>query len=349
MRNVALNEKKDALILLDQTRLPNDTCFIELHSTEEIVSAIRRLAVRGAPAIGIAAAYAYYLSALRAIHHSNRYAYLAKEKALLLSARPTAVNLQWALERMERKAKEISNLPDHVFLQSLLEEAERIREEDVENNRKMAEYGLSLLKENDGVLTHCNAGWLATSEYGTALGPIYLARERNFPLRVYADETRPLLQGARLTAYELSRAGADVTLLCDNMACSLMQKGLIQAVFVGCDRAARNGDCANKIGTAGVAVLAKHFKIPIYFFVPLSTVDMRSKSGKDIVIEERHGEELTHLYYEKPFKLEGVKTYNPAFDVTDHNLITAIVTERGIVRAPFSKNLKAIMEEKADV
>jgi methylthioribose-1-phosphate isomerase len=349
MKNVALSEKKDALIVLDQTRLPNETCFLELTSTDEIVSAIRCLAVRGAPAIGIAAAYAYYLSARRSVHAQNRFAYLAREKALLMSARPTAVNLKWALERMERKALDCANFPDHAFIHCLLEEAEAIREEDARNNRKMAEFGLSLLKENDGVLTHCNAGWLATSEYGTALGPIYLAKERKFPLRVYADETRPLLQGARLTVYELSYAGADVTLLCDNMACSLMQKGLVQAVFVGCDRAARNGDCANKIGTAGVAVLAKHYKIPIYFFVPISTVDMRCKSGRDIVIEERGGEELTHLYYEKPLALNGVKTYNPAFDVTDHSLITAIVTERGIVRAPFSKNLKAIMEEKADV
>ncbi|HWS30266.1 MAG TPA: S-methyl-5-thioribose-1-phosphate isomerase [Clostridia bacterium] len=349
MKNVALNEKRDALVILDQTRLPAETRFLELNTIDEIVFAIRRLAVRGAPAIGIAAAYAYYLSARRAVNEENRYKYLAREKALLLSSRPTAVNLAWALERMERTANLCARFPDHAFLSRLLEEAELIREEDAQNNRKMAEYGLSLLKENDGVLTHCNAGWLATSEYGTALGPVYLAKERNIPLRVYADETRPLLQGARLTAYELKEAGADVTLLCDNMACSLMQKGLVQAVFVGCDRAARNGDCANKIGTAGVAVLAKHFKIPVYFFVSVSTVDMRCKSGRDIVIEERGGEELTHLYYEKPMAPEGVKTYNPAFDVTDHSLITVIVTERGIVRAPFSKNLKAIMEEKADV
>lgn len=349
MKNVALNEAKDALVILDQTLLPNETKRIELRTTDEIVDAIRRLAVRGAPAIGIAAAYAYYLSARRAVNMGDRYAYLEKEKAILNGARPTAVNLAWALERMERAALMGSKFSDPIFLDHLLRTAESIREEDAQNNRRMAEYGLSLLKPNDGVLTHCNAGWLATSEYGTALGPLYLAKERGIPLRVYADETRPLLQGARLTAYELFEAGVDVTLLCDNMACSLMQKGLVQAVFVGCDRAASNGDCANKIGTAGVAVLAKHFNIPVYFFVPASTVDMNCKTGADIIIEQRGGEELTGLWYEKPMAPAGVKTYNPAFDVTDHSLIAGIVTERGIVRAPFEEGLKKIMEENADV
>ncbi len=349
MNNVALNEEKDALVVLDQRLLPNETRFLTLRTTEEIVSAIRSLAVRGAPAIGIAAAYAYYLSARRAVGKENRYTYLNGEKALLLSARPTAVNLSWALERIERTALKCARFPDHAFLSRLLEEAELIRAEDASNNRKMAEYGLSLLKPNDGVLTHCNAGWLATSEYGTALGPLYLAKERGIPLRVYADETRPLLQGARLTAYELSEAGVNVTLLCDNMACSLMQKGLVQAVFVGCDRAAKNGDCANKIGTAGLAVIARHFHIPVYFFVPVSTVDWNCPTGKDIVIEQRGGEELTHLWYEKPMAPEGVKTYNPAFDVTEHSLITGIVTERGIVSAPLEENLKKLMEEEKDV
>ena len=349
MKNVALNGAKDALVILDQTLLPNETKWIELRTTDEIVDAIRRLAVRGAPAIGIAAAYAYYLSARRAVNAGDRYAYLEKEKALLNSARPTAVNLAWALERMERAALMGSKFSDPVFLDQLLRAAQSIREEDAKNNRRMAEYGLSLLKKGDGVLTHCNAGWLATSEYGTALGPLYLAKERGIPLRVYADETRPLLQGARLTAYELFEAGVDVTLLCDNMACSLMQKGLVQAVFVGCDRAASNGDCANKIGTAGVAVLAKHFNIPVYFFVPTSTVDMNCKTGADIIIEQRGGEELTGLWYEKPMAPAGVKTYNPAFDVTDHSLIAGIVTERGIVRAPFEEGLKKLMEENADV
>ncbi|MCE5236578.1 MAG: S-methyl-5-thioribose-1-phosphate isomerase, partial [Eubacteriales bacterium] len=300
MKNVALNHAKDALVVLDQTRLPNEAEFLILHTTDEIVSAIRRLAVRGAPAIGVAAAYAYFLSARRAVKTNDRMAYLAGEKARLAAARPTAVNLIWALTRMERAALSLVNLPDAAFLDGLCDEAERIRAEDAANNLKMAGYGLSLLKENDGVLTHCNAGWLATSEYGTALGPIYLAKERGFFLRVYADETRPLLQGARLTAYELKEAGVDVTLLCDNMACSLMQKGLVQAVLVGCDRAAKNGDCANKIGTAGLAVLAKHFGIPVYFFVPVSTVDMACRTGADIVIEQREGKELTHLWYERP-------------------------------------------------
>lgn len=225
-------------------------------------------------------------------------------------------------------------------------ESRAIRREDEEMCRAIAEHGLSLLKAGDGVLTHCNAGPLATSRYGTALGPILLAGERGIPLRVFADETRPLLQGARLTAWELARAGVEVTLICDNMASMVMKNGWVQACFVGCDRVAANGDTANKIGTSGVAILAKHYGIPVYVLGPTSTIDMACPDGDHIPIEERDGEEIKTMWYEKPMALPEVKCYNPAFDVTDHELIAGIVTEKGICRPPYTKSLKALFDDK---
>jgi methylthioribose-1-phosphate isomerase len=208
--------------------------------------------------------------------------------------------------------------------------------------RKISEHGLSLLKDGDGVLTHCNAGPLATSRYGTAIGPILLAQEKGIHIRAFADETRPLLQGARLTAYELQKAGVDVTLICDNMASIVMKNGWINACFVGCDRVAANGDAANKIGTSGVAILAKHYGIPFYVLGPSSTIDLSCETGADIPIELRDGEEIRSMHYEKPMAPEGVKCFNPAFDVTDHELIAGIITEKGIVRPPFKENLAAL-------
>ena len=230
------------------------------------------------------------------------------------------------------------------IVELLGKEAEKIQKEDMDMCQRIAEYGLTLIKDGDGILTHCNAGPLATSRYGTALGPVLLGRERNMNFHVFVDETRPLLQGARLTAYELLKADVDATLICDNMAASVMKKGWVKACFVGCDRIAANGDTANKIGTSGVAILAKYFGIPFYVLGPTSTIDMSCKSGDDIKIELRDGEEIKRKYYQKPMAPENIKCYNPAFDVTDHELITGIVTERGILRAPYSKSLTEIMK-----
>ena len=221
-------------------------------------------------------------------------------------------------------------------------EAGKIHDEDVAACRAMGEYGLTLLKPGMGILTHCNAGTIATAKYGTCLAPVYLGHERGYNFHLYADETRPLLQGARLTSWELQRAGIDVTLICDNMASIVMKNGWIDAVVVGCDRMAANGDGANKIGTSGVAILAKEYGIPFYMFVPTSTIDLSTATGDDIVIEQREGEEIYKMWYEKDMAPAGVKTYNPAFDVTDHKYITAVVTEKGVVRPPYDVNLRKL-------
>ena len=227
----------------------------------------------------------------------------------------------------------------------LLEESHKIRQEDIDACKAMGEHGLSLLEKVMGILTHCNAGTLATAMYGTCLAPIHLGQERGYDFRVYADETRPLLQGARLTAWELQKSGVDVTLICDNMASTVMKQGKIQAVVVGCDRMAANGDGANKIGTSGVAILAKEYGIPFYMYVPTSTIDMDTETGNDIVIEERDGREISEMWYEKTMAPDGVKTFNPAFDVTDHKYITAVITEKGVVYPPYDENLRKLFEE----
>ena len=310
------------LLLLDQSLLPNEEKYIEPKTKEDYFTAIKTLQVRGAPAIGIFAAYAM------ALLEGDK----AKLKAYLDSARPTAVNLSWATERMLKAYKEGRDL---------IEEAKAIHNEDKELCRKISEYGLSLLKDGDGILTHCNAGALATSEYGTGLGPLLLGKEKGYEFHVYSDETRPLLQGARLTSYELEKAGIDVTLICDSMASLVMKQGKINAVLVGADRIANNGDTANKIGTSGVAVLAKHYGIPFYVLAPYSTVDTACESGDDIIIEERSGEEIKTYMFKEPTALPETKCFNPAFDVTDGGLITAIITDRGIHYPPF--NFKEIL------
>ena len=246
---------------------------------------------------------------------------------------------------MEGAVKELDTVDG--IRAKLLQESEDIHDEDIRVCRKIGEYGLELVQPGWGLLTHCNAGQLATVKYGTATAPIYLGQERGYHFQVFADETRPLLQGARLTASELHAAGVDVTLICDNMAATVMKKGWVQAVFVGCDRVAANGDAANKIGTLGVAILAKRFGIPFYICAPSSTIDLNTPTGAEIPIEERDGDEISTMWYAKPMAAEGVKTFNPAFDVTDADLITGIVTEYGVARAPYDLSLKEIFARKA--
>ncbi|MBO4902333.1 MAG: S-methyl-5-thioribose-1-phosphate isomerase [Lachnospiraceae bacterium] len=345
---VALNEAGDALLIIDQTKLPNEEVILALKTQKEIHDAIYLLQVRGAPAIGVAAAYGVYLAAREM--DTQDYDTFAKQfhdaAAYLNSARPTAVNLSWALRRMEDVVAEAKNCSVAKIKELLKKEAEEIQEEDINICRMIGEYGLTLIKKGDGLLTHCNAGQLATSRYGTATAPMYLAHEKGYGIHVFADETRPLLQGARLTAYELNKAGIDVTLICDNMASMVMRQGKVQAVFVGCDRVAMNGDAANKIGTSQVAILAKHYGIPFYVCAPSSTIDENLTDGSQIPIEERPGEEICSMWYEKRMTPEGVKTYNPAFDVTDHTLISAIITENGIARAPYETSLRKMLEGK---
>ena len=343
---VTMNEETGALVIVDQTKLPNEVEMLSLTSQEEIWEAIQKLRVRGAPAIGVAAAFGLYLAVRKSAAKTEDefFQELYRAAEYLNSSRPTAVNLKWALRRMECKARECAGLGVQGIKEYLRQECWDIYEEDIRVCRKLGEYGLSLIQQGWGLLTHCNAGQLATVRYGTATAPMYLGKERGYDLHVYCDETRPLLQGARLTSYELAQAGIDTTLICDNMAASLMKKGKIQAVFVGCDRVAANGDAANKIGTLGVAILAKYYQIPFYVVAPSSTIDLETAVGQDIVIEQRDASEVRELWYEKPMVAENVKIWNPAFDVTNHELITAIITEFGIARAPYDQSLKAIIE-----
>ena len=347
-QNIRYDKQAEALYIIDQTLLPGEEREIRLTTLDEMVEAIRALRVRGAPAIGICAGYCMYLLA-RDAWTEDRQAFLQKLKACgetLNASRPTAVNLSWAIGEMMAVARARLQEPREALLDALYQKAVAIHEDDIAKCKAISEYGLSLLKEGDSVLTHCNAGPLATSRYGTAQGPFLLAAERGMHIRVFADETRPLLQGARLTSYELQRAGVDVTLICDNMASIVMKNGWVQACFVGCDRVAANGDTANKIGTSGVAILAKHYGIPVYVLGPTSTIDMNCPDGNHIPIEERDPEEIKTMWYAKPMALPEVKCYNPAFDVTDHDLIAGIVTEKGICRPPYTKSLKALFADK---
>jgi methylthioribose-1-phosphate isomerase len=344
IQSVKLDDENNALIILDQTLLPNEKKFTKLVEMKDVWDAIYLLKVRGAPAIGIAAAYGVYLGTKtsKTSNYEELYADFKNVKDYLASSRPTAVNLFWALNRMEARLKAEKDKSVSEIKEALKEEAEKIRLEDENVCKSIGNYALSLLKPGWGLLTHCNAGTIATAKYGTALAPIYLGNEKNYNFKVYADETRPLLQGARLTAWELNEAGVDVTLICDNMASIVMKEGKIKAVLVGCDRVAANGDTANKIGTSGVAILAKHYNIPFYVCAPMSTIDLNCKTGDDIQIELRPAEEVTEKWYSKRMAPEGVKVYNPCFDVTDHELITAIVTEKGIVYPSYIRNLREI-------
>ncbi|MBQ6758771.1 MAG: S-methyl-5-thioribose-1-phosphate isomerase [Selenomonadaceae bacterium] len=341
---VELDEQENAVIILDQTKLPNEIKFLHLKNQEDMWQAIYLLQVRGAPAIGVFAAFALYLIAkdIHADTWETFYDSFHKAKEYLNSSRPTAVNLSWALNRMEKVAIENKNKPIPEMKALLLAESKKIKAEDISMCRRIGENGLTLIKDGDGILTHCNAGQLATSKYGTALAPIHLGIERGMNFRVFCDETRPLLQGARLSAFELMMDGVDTTVICDNMASQVMKNGWVNVVFVGCDRVAANGDVCNKIGTSGVAILAKHYGIPFYVLGSNSTIDMSIKSGEEIIIEQRPPEEVTDMWYKQRMVPQGVKVYNPAFDVVDHELITGIVTEYGIARPPYTESLKAI-------
>ena len=339
--HVRLSDDLTGVVILDQTLLPNQRSYLTLREPEEMFEAIRLLRVRGAPAIGICAGYC--LAALAEQRKNMPSEQFSEEihrlAEYLNSSRPTAVNLSWALNRLEQRISAMSEADPPSVAAALREEALAIHREDIAMCKAISEFGLTLLKDGDGVLTHCNAGPLATSRYGTALGPLLLGKERGMSFRVFADETRPLLQGARLTSFELLSAGIDVTLICDSMASAVMKNGWVNACFVGCDRVAANGDTANKIGTSGVAILAKHYGIPFYVLGPTSTVDLSCPTGNDIQIELRDPEEIKSKFYAQPMAPDGVKCYNPAFDVTDNSLIAGIVTEKGICRPPYTKSL----------
>ncbi|MBR6736087.1 MAG: S-methyl-5-thioribose-1-phosphate isomerase [Oscillospiraceae bacterium] len=341
---VSYDENKDKLVIIDQTKLPGKTVFLNLCEKEEIFEAIRTLQVRGAPAIGVAAAIGIYVISNRfeTESYDEFTSEFSKVKSYLVSSRPTAVNLSWALERMEKVVSNNKGLTVSDIKTLLKKEALEIRDEDIKVCRAIGENGLTLLKDGDGILTHCNAGRLAAVRYGTALAPIHVGKEKGINFKVFTDETRPLLQGARLSSYELSENGIDTTVICDNMASCVMKQGWVQAVLVGCDRVAANGDAANKIGTSGVAVLAKHYGIPFYVCAPLSTIDMACPDGESITIEERSPDEVTEMWYKERMAPKNVKVYNPAFDVTDASLITAFITEKGVIYPPFDENFKKL-------
>ena len=319
--------------MIDQRLLPGKLVFIYCNSARSVWDAIKRMKIRGAPAIGVAAAYGVYLGIKNS--KNNFFKDLERTAAYLATSRPTARNLFWALERMKEKALSNNEKPVAVLKKILLEEAHKILDEDKKSCRKMGQFGNTLIKKRDTILTHCNAGGLATADYGTALGVIFAAHKSGKKIKVYADETRPVLQGARLTAWELMREGIDATLISDNMAASLMAKGKIDKVIVGADRIAKNGDAANKIGTYSLGVLAHHHKVPFYVVAPVSTIDKRTKTGKDIPIEERNPDEVRKIgnSYIAP---KRVKVFNPAFDVTPAKFIAAIITEKGIFRKPYN-------------
>lgn len=339
--------------IIDQTLLPGEIKRIQLDQREEIWEAIKKLRVRGAPAIGVCAAYGLAVLAdqYECEDREDFDKKLHEDKEYLATSRPTAVNLFWALNRMEETAKSQPDLPVPDMKARLKEEAQAIRDEDVAISLGIGRYGFDLLKDLKeegkpvGILTHCNAGTLATAKYGTATAPIYTALKEGWAgddVRVFCDETRPLLQGARLTAFELKEAGVDTHLQCDNMASLLMKQGKVDIIFVGCDRVAANGDTANKIGTSAVAILANYYGIPFYVCAPSSTIDMGTETGEGIPIEERDPDELAEMWYEKRMAPEGISIYNPAFDVTDHDLITGIITEKGLVKAPYREGFQEL-------
>lgn len=343
---VRLSDDGTAVTIIDQTLLPNRLVHLDLTERQQMFDAIKLLKVRGAPAIGVCAGYCYYVLARKASQNAADYdsfvSTMSAERDFLNSSRPTAVNLSWALDRMHAVTTTHASLKPEDVVPLLHDECIAIHREDLAMSEEISRLGASLLHDGDGVLTHCNAGPLACLGYGTGQGPLFYAHDHGKDVHVFADETRPLLQGARLTSYELQRAGVDVTLICDNMASIVMKNGWVQACMVGCDRVAMNGDAANKIGTSGVAILAKHYGIPFYVLGPTSTIDRQATTGADIKIELRDPDEIKEMFYAEPKALPEVKCYNPSFDVTDHDLIAAIVTERGICRPPYVESLKAL-------
>lgn len=337
------NEEHQRVDLLDQTRLPVEEIWLNIETPDQMAEAIRSLRVRGAPAIGIAASYGVVL-ALRGRGDEDPYRTVLDTIDMLATTRPTAVNLFWALERMRRTVEQHPGLDREGLRLRLLEEARAIEEEDRRAGLKLGEHGLSLLQDGMTVLTHCHTGGVATSGYGTALAPLLLSGERGMKLRAYVDETRPLLQGSRITAWELTRSGVPATLITDSMAGHVMQRGLVDAVIVGADRIAANGDTANKIGTYSLSVLAHVHGIPFYVSAPVSTIDLNTRTGADITIEERNAREVTHGFG-KQTAPEGVAVYNPAFDVTPAKYITAIITEYGVIHPPYEEHLREVVEK----
>lgn len=340
--------RNNKIKIIDQTRLPGKLQYLYIGSLKDLWQAIKVMKVRGAPALGAAAGLGVYLGIKNS--RARTFAEFKKELeqviAYLASSRPTAINLFWGLERMRHAAVANKFNPISSIKKALLNEAQKIIEEDRAACRKIAEFGARLIKNNDTLLTICNAGILATIDYGTALGVIYRAFQEGKNIKVFACETRPLLQGARLTAWELKRKGIDVTLICDNMAATLMQQGRINKVITGADRVAANGDAANKIGTYNLAILSRYHMVPFYIAAPASTFDLTIKSGKDIPIEQRRAQEVTELFFKQPIAPKQVKVFNPAFDVTPHNLISAIITDRGIIRPPYAGNIRKKIRDK---
>ena len=336
--------KNNCARIIDQTKLPLRLAYIDCHNVECVWDAIKVLKVRGAPAIGVAAAFGVFLG-MREVKTDNFNVFkghLDKVIAYLCSSRPTAVNLFWALERMRKKALANSELKIAGLKKLLLQEALLILEEDRQTCRRLADFGSRLIKDNDSCLTICNAGALATADYGTALGVFYRAKEKGKRFKVFACETRPLLQGARLSSWELKKHNINVTLIADNTAGYLMAEGRLSKVFVGADRIAGNGDTANKIGTSNLAILSYEHKIPFYVVAPGSTFDLKLAGGKDITIEERHKDEVFKLQ-SKRVAPSGIKAYNPAFDVTPNKFISAFITEKGIIYPPFKKNIHNVL------
>jgi len=336
-----LKWQDDALVLLDQTRLPTEVVYLTCRDVETVARAIEELKVRGAPAIGVAAAFGVVVGARQALECApedfRRQVAVAVER--LARTRPTAVNLFWALEQMRQVVDENRDADSQAVCARLLAAAQRLFEEDRDICRRLGRHGATLLQDGYKVITHCNAGGLATADYGTALGVIYAAQEKHKKITVFADETRPLLQGSRLTAWELMQSGVDVRVICDNMAAAVMRRERIDCVIVGADRIAANGDVANKIGTYGLSILAREHGVPFYVAAPVSTLDITLASGDEIPIEERRPEEITHGMG-KQTAPDGVEVFNPAFDVTPHALVTAIISEKGIARPPFAPALR---------
>lgn len=342
--------KGNAIRLIDQTKLPGELCYRYIDDLKSLWQAIKVMQIRGAPALGAAAGLGVYLG-IRDSQAKN-FPQFRKElnriMAYLGSSRPTARNLFWGLERIRQAALKNKDQPLSYIKKQIFAEADKIIEEDRQACRKIGYYGAKLIKNNDRILTICNAGILATIDYGTALGVIYKACEEGKRVRVFACETRPLLQGARLTAWELKKKGIDATLICDSMAAALMRQGKINKVIAGADRIAKNGDTANKIGTYSLAVLSYYHKVPFYIAAPVSTFDLAIKSGRDIPIEERQDKEVTALFFKRPITAPGIKVFNPAFDITPHNLITAIITDKGIISPPYSRSIRNIFKDLKD-
>src|SRR3979411_3119203 len=336
----------NGVVFIDQTKLPPEEVYVNCTTHEQVADVIRNMVVRGAPAIGVAAAMGIALAVKNSKAESVGDLKHDFDQAcdLIGKTRPTAVNLFWAIRRMRKKFERIRIRPIHTIKQTPIEEAQRMHAEDIAANQAMGRHGATLMPSEGGVLTHCNAGALATAGYGTALGVIRAAVEQGKKIHVYADETRPFLQGSRLTAWELMKDGIPTTVISDNMAGAMMKQGKIGAIVVGADRIAANGDVSNKIGTYSVAVLAREHGIPFYVAAPLSTIDLNTPDGSTIPIEERSAKEVTHVRGAQ-ITPAGALVWNPAFDVTPHHLIAGIITERGIFRQPYSESLKRAFED----